>query len=101
MALKGLLSILALILIVAGFAVIVLGYSPNTPPTDTGNDTIPEEPASPEYPEEQEHVPWYPPNVPHTPQPISLFNIPITDTEFIGILLIVAGFILLAIGGKQ
>ncbi len=99
---KDLLSILALILIVAGFAVIVMGYSPNTPPTDTdNNNTLPDE-SPPEYPHYPENPPgWHYQNIPHEPEPMDLYGLQITYTEFIGILLIVAGVILLALGGKQ
>ncbi len=99
---KGLLSILALILIVAGFAIIVLGYSNNTVPDTSNNNTeVPDE-NSPEYPHYPENPPgWHPPNIPHEPEPMNLYGVQITYTDFSGILLIVAGAILLALGGKQ
>lgn len=100
---KGLFSILALILIVAGFAIIVLGYSPNnTNPDTNNNDTEIPDDSSPIYPHYPVNPPgWRPGNLPSDPEPMNLYGLQITYSEFIGILLIVAGAILLALGGKQ
>jgi len=111
---KGILSIVALVLIVVGFAVIVLGYSPTSTPTnqDTNqtntNQTYPHLPTPPntETPPENPNYPYVPPapTIPHWPPgitPEDVYGVQFEITFGIGIILILAGLALIALGGKH
>jgi len=100
MALKGLFSILAIILIVSGFFIIVLGYSNNAVPAPKNDTDVPDD-NPPDYHFPENPPGWHPSNIPHDPVPMSIFGVTITATDFIGILLICAGMVFAVLGGSK
>jgi uncharacterized membrane protein len=96
------LSIVALILIVAGFAVLVLGYSPTNAATNPSknqtetNETYPVQP-EPVIPPGQRGGPNDEKQIPYS---VYFLGVEIDFTLFIGIVLIALGLLMLGLEGK-
>ena len=124
---KGFFSFIGLILLLAGFFCLAIGYSTSTPTTETeliegqdwfdyDNDGVMDWGEYPSYPDNEDfeapdkETPdwqWFPPpradqpDAPSVPiQTIYVFGIPFNTLEIIGLICVCMGMMLIFIGGK-